>query len=96
MVFSRTGSERLRARSARPPTSARWWQRISPGHARARALDASGRVAPRLRSVARITKQAVRLGMGRHFEPWDAEIHATQEAEAMKGEMPDGFKDFSF
>ena len=61
-------------------------------------LDASGRVlvAPELRSAAGITKGAVLLGMGNHFELWDAQTYAAQEAEAMKGEMPDVFKDFSF
>ena len=61
-------------------------------------VDASGRVlvAPELRCAAGITKAAVLLGMGNHFELWDAETYATQEAEAMKGEMPDVFQDFSF
>jgi MraZ protein len=38
----------------------------------------------------------VLLGMGNHFELWDAATYAAQEAEAMQGDMPDVFKDFSF
>ena len=34
--------------------------------------------------------------MGSYLELWDAQAYAAQEAEAMKGEMPDVFKDFSF
>ena len=48
------------------------------------------------RHAAGLEKKAVLLGMGNHFELWDAQIYAAQEAEAMKGEMPDVFKDFSF
>jgi MraZ protein len=36
------------------------------------------------------------LGMGSHFELWDKSTYDTQEAEAMQGEMPDVFRDFSF
>jgi MraZ protein len=34
--------------------------------------------------------------MGGHFELWDAQVYAAQEAQAMQGDMPDVFKDFSF
>jgi MraZ protein len=43
-----------------------------------------------------ISKDTVLLGMGSYFELWDAATYAAQEAEQMKGEMPDVFKDFSF
>jgi len=36
------------------------------------------------------------LGMGSYFELWDADTYAANEADAMKGDMPDVFKDFSF
>jgi MraZ protein len=36
------------------------------------------------------------LGMGNHFELWDKTSYDAQEAQAMQGEMPDVFKDFSF
>ena len=59
-------------------------------------MDASGRVlvAPELRSAAGITRAAVLLGMGSHFELWDAETYAAQEAEGDEGRdarSPQGF-----
>lgn len=98
MIFPRPAWEAFRARIAELPMSAQWWKRIFLGNAMDCELDASGRalVAPELRSAAGITKGAVLLGMGNHFELWDAQTYAAQEAEAMKGEMPDVFKDFSF
>jgi MraZ protein len=53
-------------------------------------------VSPELRAAAGISKDTVLLGMGSYFELWDAATYAAQEADQMKGEMPDVFKDFSF
>jgi MraZ protein len=43
-----------------------------------------------------LSKEAVLLGMGNHFELWDAQTYAAQEQAAMQADMPDVFKDFSF
>ena len=61
-------------------------------------LSATGRVliSPELRQAAGITKDAMLLGMGEHFELWDKATYDAQEAQAMQGDMPDVFKDFSF
>ena len=61
-------------------------------------MDGSGRVlvSPELRAAAGISKDAVLLGMGAYLELWDAATYQTHEAQAMQGEMPDVFKDFSF
>ena len=98
MMFPRPEWERFRSRIAELPMSAQWWKRIFLGNAMDCEMDASGRVlvAPELRAAAGISKAAVLLGMGHHFELWDAETYAAQEAEAMKGEMPEVFQDFSF
>ena len=98
MMFPRPEWERFRSRIAELPMSAQWWKRIFLGNAMDCEMDAAGRVlvAPELRAATGITKAAVLLGMGRHFELWDAETYAAQEAEAMKGEMPEVFQDFSF
>ena len=48
------------------------------------------------RSAAGLHKEAVLLGMGNHFELWDAQAYAAQEAQAMQGELPEALKDFSF
>jgi len=34
--------------------------------------------------------------MGNHFELWVKATYEAKEAEAMQGEMPDVFKEFSF
>ncbi|MFN3957415.1 MULTISPECIES: division/cell wall cluster transcriptional repressor MraZ [Tepidimonas] len=98
MIFPRPEWEAFRQRIAQLPMSAQWWKRIFLGNAQDVEMDGQGRVliAPELRSAAGITKEAMLLGMGNHFELWDAATYAAQEAEAMRGEMPDAFKDFSF
>ena len=98
MIFPRPEWEAFRQRIAQLPMSAQWWKRIFLGNAQDVEMDAQGRVliAPELRAAAGITKEAVLLGMGNHFELWDAATYAAQEAEAMRGEMPEAFKDFSF
>ena len=53
-------------------------------------------ISPELRQAAGITKDAMLLGMGEHFELWDKATYDAKEAAAMQAEMPDVFKDFSF
>jgi MraZ protein len=98
MLFPRPEWMAFRERIAALPMQAQWWKRIFLGNAMDVDLDGSGRVlvSPELRQAAGIQKSAVLLGMGRYFELWDAPTYAAQEAEAMKGDMPDVFKDFSF
>ncbi|MDM7457402.1 MAG: division/cell wall cluster transcriptional repressor MraZ [Tepidimonas sp.] len=98
MIFPRPEWEAFRQRIAQLPMSAQWWKRIFLGNAQDVEMDAQGRVliAPELRAAAGITKEAMLLGMGNHFELWDAATYAAQEAEAMQGEMPEAFQDFSF
>ena len=98
MVFPRNEWEKFRDRIAALPMSAVWWKRIFLGNAMDCEMDGSGRVlvSPELRSHAKLHKEAVLLGMGTHFELWDAEVYAAKEAEAMQGDMPDVLKDFSF
>ena len=73
-------------------------KRIFLGNAMDAEMDGAGRVlvSPELRAAAGLTKDAVLLGMGNHFELWDAASYAAQEAQAMLGDMPDALKDFSF
>ena len=98
MVFPRNEWEKFRDRISSLPMQAQWWKRIFLGNAMDADLDATGRVliSPELRSAAGISKDAVLLGMGGHFELWDAATYAAQESEQMKGDMPDVLKDFSF
>lgn len=98
MIFPRDEWEKFRERIASLPMQAQWWKRIFLGNAMDVDMDASGRVlvAPELRAAAGISRDSILLGMGSYFELWDASTYAAQEAEQMKGEMPDVFKDFSF
>jgi MraZ protein len=98
MIFPRPEWERFRERIAALPMQAQWWKRIFLGNAMEVEMDASGRVliSPELRAAAGLSKEVVLLGMGAYLELWDAQLYAKEEAEAMKGEMPDVFKDFSF
>ena len=98
MIFPRNEWEKFRERIASLPMQAQWWKRIFLGNAMDVDIDATGRVlvSPVLRAVSSISKDTVLLGMGNYFELWDAATYTAQEAEQMKGDMPDVFRDFSF
>jgi MraZ protein len=98
MIFPRPEWEKFRDRIAALPMSAQWWKRIFLGNAMDVELDSTGRVliSPELRAAAGITRESVLLGMGNSFELWDKATYDAQEAQAMQGDMPDVFKDFSF
>jgi len=98
MVFTRGEWEKFRERLAALPMSAQWWKRIFLGNAMDCDMDGNGRVliSPELRAAAGLSKEVVLLGMGNHFELWDAQTYAAQEQAAMQADMPDVFKDFSF
>ena len=98
MIFPRPDWETFRERIAQLPMAAQWWKRIFLGNAMDVELDSTGRVlvSPELRAAAGIEKDVMLLGMGNNFELWDKATYEAQEAEAMKGEMPDVFKDFAF
>jgi MraZ protein len=98
MIFPRPEWEKFRDRIAALPMSAQWWKRIFLGNAMDVELDGTGRVlvSPELRAAAGIEKETMLLGMGNHFELWDKATYEAKEAEALRGEMPDVFKEFSF
>jgi len=98
MVFPRPAWEQFRQRIVELPMAAQWWKRILLGNAMDVEIDGTGRVlvSPELRAAAKLDKETVLLGMGNHFELWDKATYEAQEAQAMQGEMPDVFKDFSF
>ena len=98
MVFPRPEWEKFRERIAQLPMSAQWWKRIFLGNAMDVDMDATGRVlvSPELRQAAGLTRDAMLLGMGRHFELWDKATYEAKEAEAMQAGMPEAFEDFAF
>jgi MraZ protein len=61
-------------------------------------MDGSGRilVAPELRNAAGFTREVMLLGMGSHFELWDAAEWARREAEDLAKGMPEVLEQFSF
>ena len=98
MIFPRLEWERFRERIAALPMQAQWWKRIFLGNAMDVEMDSTGRVlvSPELRAATGISKDVVLMGTGAFLELWDAATYQAKEAEAMQGEMPDVFKDFSF
>ena len=98
MMFPRPEWEQFRARIAALPMEAQWWKRIFLGNAMDVEMDGTSRVllSPELRRAATIEKEVIVLGMGNHFEIWDKAVYESQEAVAMKAQMPDVFKEFSF
>jgi MraZ protein len=98
MIFPRPEWEKFRDRISALPMSAQWWKRIFLGNAMDVELDGTGRVliSPELRTAAGIERDTMLLGMGNHFELWDRSMYEAKEAEALRGDMPDVFKEFSF
>ena len=98
MVFPRPAWEGFRDRLMTLPMAASGWKRVFLGNAVDVDIDASSRVliAPELRASAGLVRDVMLIGMGNHFELWDAERHAAHEASVMQSEMPDALKDFSF
>jgi MraZ protein len=98
MVFPRPAWEAFRDKVAALPMSAAGWKRIFLGNAMDVEIDSASRVliSPELRAAAGLSKDVMLLGMGSHFELWDAARYATHEAEVMQQDMPEVLQDFSF
>ena len=98
MVFPRPEWEKFASRIAALPMSDLWTKRIFLGNAQDVEIDSAARVlvAPELRTAAGLSKDVMLLGMGSHFELWDAQRYAAHEAEVMAQAMPDALQDFSF
>lgn len=98
MLFPRPVWEVHRERIASWPMSARPWQRIFLGSAVDVELDSAGRilVSPELRQAAGLAKNVMLLGMGSHFEVWDAQALAAKDQEAIAAGVPEALGNFSF
>ncbi|GAB2907017.1 division/cell wall cluster transcriptional repressor MraZ [Paraburkholderia jirisanensis] len=98
LLFPRPEWEVFRTKIAALPMEAKWWQRIFLGNAADVELDTAGRVlvSPELRLAAALEKDVMLLGMGSHFELWDAETYNAKEQQAMAQGMPDALKNFTF
>ena len=98
LLFPRSEWEAFRSRIAQLPMDAHWWRRIFLGNAFDVDMDGSGRilVSPELRAAANIERDVMLLGMGSHFELWDASTYAQKEQVAIAQGMPDALKQFTF
>jgi MraZ protein len=98
LLYPRQEWEKKREVIAALPMSARALQRLLLGNAQDVELDGSGRIliAPELRNAAGMTREVMLLGMGAHFELWDAASLARREAEDLAQGMPEVLNQFSF
>ena len=97
-MYPRREWENKREQIAAFPMQARALQRLLLGNAQDVEIDASGRVliAPELRVAAGLSRDVMLLGMGGHFELWDAAALAHREAEDLSQGMPEVLNQFSF
>jgi MraZ protein len=98
LFFPRPVWESHREQIAAWPMSAKAWQRIFLGNACDVEMDSAGRilVSPELRTAVGLTRDVMLLGMGTHFEIWDAARLAENEQQAVAGPLPDVLSNFSF
>jgi MraZ protein len=91
LLYPRPVWESVRERIAALPIGASGWKRFFLGNATDVEMDGSGRVlvSPELRRAAGLDKDVMLLGMGAHFEVWDAASLAAKESEAIAGGMPE-------
>jgi MraZ protein len=91
LLYPRPVWESVRERIAALPIGASGWKRFFLGNATDVEMDGSGRVlvSPELRRAAGLEKDVMLLGMGAHFEVWDAASLAAKESEAIAGGMPE-------
>ncbi|HEX8406294.1 MAG TPA: division/cell wall cluster transcriptional repressor MraZ [Duganella sp.] len=98
MLFPRPVWEQHRQQIAQWPLQARAWQRIFLGYATDVEMDTAGRIliAPELRAAVGLEREVMMMGMGSHFEIWDAAKQAEKEQQALDAGTPDVLANFSF
>ncbi len=98
LFFPRPVWDSHREQIAAWPMSARAWQGIFLGNAADVELDSAGRILfpAVLRSASGLARDVMLLGMGSHFEIWDAGRLADSESQAIAEGMPDVLGNFSF
>ncbi len=98
MIFPWDEWQTFSARIAQVKMTEQVLKRIFLGSAMEVEMDATGRVlvSPELRAAAQISKDAILLGMGSHFELWDKATYEKQEAVALQNLPPDALDNFAF
>ncbi len=98
MIFPRPAWEQFSDRISELPMEVSGWKRVFLGNSMEVEIDASSRflISPELRRSTGLEKSVIMLGMGSHFELWDAVRYEEHEAKVMQSELPASLKDFSF
>lgn len=98
MLFPQSEWEQFSAKISKLPLEAHWWRRIFLGNANEVEVDSAGRIliSPELRMSAGLEKEVILLGMGSHFEIWDANVYAVKEQMAISQGMPEALRQFNF
>ncbi|MYM34107.1 division/cell wall cluster transcriptional repressor MraZ [Duganella sp. FT50W] len=98
MLFPRPVWEQHRQQITAWPLQARAWQRIFLGYATDVDMDTAGRIliSPELRAAVGLEKEVMMMGMGSHFEIWDAAKMAEKEQQALDAGTPEALANFSF
>lgn len=98
LLFPQPVWEAQREKFAALPVNARAWARIFLGSATDVEMDGTGRIliSPELRGAAGLNRELMLLGMGSHFEIWDAATLAIHERAVIAGGMPDSVANLSF
>lgn len=80
------------------PYAARAFQRLVMGAAEDVEMEVSGRILipADLRKVCTLTKEVVLVGLGDHFELWNADLLAENEAEVANGNLAEIVSAFNF
>ena len=98
LVYPRPTWEVRREQIAHLPYAARALQRLLLGNATDIDLDSAGRllVPTELRAGAQLERDLMLLGMGAHFELWDAVRLAEHERAALADGLPESAAQFTF
>lgn len=98
LIYPRATWEMRREQVAQLPYSARALQRLLLGNATDLELDSAGRVLvpTELRAAAQLERDVMLLGMGAHFELWDAQRLAEHERAALADGLPESAAGFTF
>ncbi|MBO4790534.1 MAG: division/cell wall cluster transcriptional repressor MraZ [Oxalobacter sp.] len=98
LLFPRPVWEEHRKKITAWPMAARAWQRIFLGNAVDVEIDTAGRIliSPELRDAAGLSRKVMLIGMGSHFEIWDASRLEENEAQAIAAGTPEVLQDCPF
>lgn len=98
LLFPQTEWLLFRDKVAALPMNAQWWKRVFLGNAQETEIDSAGRVliAPELRDEAALVKEVRLVGMGSHFELWDAATYRERQQAALQQPLPESLQTWSF